>query len=196
MDRVNLAILGAGNVRCSPPVLATLASYFGERPLDIALYDADEERLDLFDRVGRTFFAVTKTPNTLASTTDPAEALAEAALVIVQTDAHCLSRAIGQKPDSTAPGVVERAFKRILANLSPLAEVLSLLPAEVKLPVGRYRHIEWPDELTEPERVAAPHQALRWIHGEEYPFEYFATREDSPLKLWLDNPKTATLVRR
>lgn len=194
MDRVTLAIIGAGNVQCTSPVLATLASYFGERPLDVVLYDADEERLDLFDRLARTFFAFTKSGNTQTSTRDADEALAEAQLVIVQLDLHSAAKALGLKR-TTAKNIFERALTKLLANVSPSAEVLSLMEEEVVLPVPSFRRLSWPKHLKEGETVAVPHQALRWIHGEEYPFEFFAEHEDSPLKLWLDDPKTATLVK-
>jgi hypothetical protein len=194
MDRVTLAIIGAGNVQCTSPVLATLASYFGERPLDVFLYDADEERLDLFDRLARTFFAFTKSGNTLTSTMDADEALAEAHLVIVQLDLHSAAKALGLKRTS-AKNIFGRALTKLLANASPSAEVLSLMEEEVQLPVPAFRRLSWPKHLKEGETVAVPHQALRWIHGEEYPFEFFAEHEDSPLKLWLDDPKTATLVK-
>jgi hypothetical protein len=194
VDRVTLAIIGAGNVQCISPVLATLASYFGERPLDVFLYDADEERLDLFDRLARTFFAFTKSGNTLTSTSDADEALSEADLVIVQLDLHGAAKALGLKR-TTAKNIVDRALTKLLANASPSAEVLSLMEENVELPVPAFRRLTWPKQLKEGETVGIPHQALRWIHGEEYPFEFFAEHEDSPLKLWLDDPKTATLVK-
>lgn len=191
---MTLAIIGAGNVQCISQVLATIASYFGERPLDVVLYDADEERLDLFDRLARTFFAFTKSGNTLASTSNSDEALAEADLVIVQLDMHGAKKALGSK-SSTEKSVLSRALAKLLANASPSAEILSLMDESVDLPVPTFRHLTWPRPMKDGDAVAVPHQALRWIHGEEYPFEFFAEHEDSPLKLWLDDPKTATLVK-
>jgi hypothetical protein len=193
-DRITLAIIGAGNVRCIGPVLATLASYFGERPLDVVLYDPDEERLDLFDRLARTFFAFTKSGNTLVSTPDADEALADAQLVIVQLDLHGASKALGRRR-SESRSVISQALDRLLSNASPSAEVLSLMDESVSLPLPAFRRLGWPKPLREAEEVGVPHQALRWIHGEEYPFDFFAEHEDSPLKLWLDDPKTATLVK-
>lgn len=192
LDRVPLALIGVGNVRCTPPVLATLASYFGERPLDIVLYDADAERLDLFDRLARTFLAFTKSTNLLAGTEDPDEALAVAERVIVQIDANCAARSIGKKVRPQPSHILE-ALPRLLSNVSPTAEVLSLLPADVIIPVPKYRQVDWPKAIRSQDEVAVPHQALRWIHGEEYPFEFFAEHEDSPLKLWLDDPASIPL---
>jgi hypothetical protein len=189
-----LALMGVGNVRCTPPVLATLASYFGERPLEIVLYDADEERLDLFDRLARTFLAFTKSTNMLSSTIVADEALTSATRVIVQLDSQGARKALGLK-NKAEPAQHAKALVKILSNLSPTAEVLSLLEESVELPVLTYRRIDWPPALREAEVVGVPHQALRWIHGEEYPFEFFAQHEDSPLKLWLDEPASARLVR-
>lgn len=194
MSRETLAVVGAGNVRCTPPVLAALAAYFGERPLEVVLFDPDPERLDLFDRLARTFFAFTKSVHTLQSTEDAHEALAEASRVIVQIDLHGASKALKMMRTGSAR-VYDRALPMLLSNLAPSAQVLSLLPSSVRLPVPEYRVLDWPPEVPEPERPAVPHQALRWIHGEEYPFEYFAAHEDSPLKNWLDDPASAPLAR-
>src|SRR4051794_39669255 len=89
MSIMRLAILGGGSVRCSPAVLASLATYFGERPLEIRMFDADVERLDLFDRLARLCFAMTKNPHTLISTTDAVEATEAADRVILQVGENC-----------------------------------------------------------------------------------------------------------
>lgn len=194
MDHITLAVIGVGNVRYTPRVLATLAGYFGERPLQVVLYDPDAERLDLFERLARSFFAFNKSTNGLWSTEDPDAALAEAERVIVQLEANGVKKLLqGQK--ATARTAMSRALAKVLANLSPTAETLSLLEPEVKLPARRYRKLEFGGLLTEAERVAVPHQALRWIHGEEYPFEIMAECENNDLKRWLEDPTTAALAK-
>jgi len=193
-DRITVAVIGAGNVRCTPQVLATLASYFGERPLNIVLYDADAERLDLFDRLARTFLAFTRSTNMLSSTEDPDEALATADRVIVQLDDNGARKLL--KLTRRASLKMDAALKKALSNLSPVAEVLSLMPEGVELPLSRYRTMLWPFLDKSFEEVAVPHQALRWIHGEEYPFDFFAEHEDSPLKAWLNDPASALLAER
>jgi len=35
MSTVKLAFIGAGSIRCAAPVIATLATYFGERQMDM-----------------------------------------------------------------------------------------------------------------------------------------------------------------
>ena len=51
-------------------MIASLANYFGERPLDIVMFDADSERLDLFDRFARLTFSAMNSTHHLRSTDD------------------------------------------------------------------------------------------------------------------------------
>lgn len=193
MEPITLAVLGVGNVRYTPRVLATLAGYFGERHMRIVLYDPDEERLDLFHRLARSFFAFAKSTHELDAIGDPDEALANADLVIVQLEENAARKILKVPRGRRAPNLA-KAVQITLANLSPTAETLCLLEPGVQLPVRRYRRLEWGPPLTEAERVAVPHQSLRWIHGEDYPFEIMAECEQSPLKAWLEDPSTAQLV--
>lgn len=87
--------MGAGSVRAAPPVLATLAGYFGERELDIALYDADEERVDLADRLARALFLATKATHRLSAGTDAAQALAGADHVVFCLGENCALKFLG-----------------------------------------------------------------------------------------------------
>ncbi len=193
MAPMTLAVLGVGNVRYTPRVLATLAGFFGERHMKVVLCDPDEERLDLFNRLARSFFTFAKSTHELEATTDPDEALAEAELVIVQLEQNGARKLLGTPKGAREPKLV-KALQVALSNLSPTAETLCLLDPSVALPVRRYRRFEWGGPITEAERVAVPHQALRWIHGEEYPYEIMAEGEESPLKAWLEDPSTAMLV--
>lgn len=195
MTPVTLAVLGVGNVRFTPRVLATLAGFFGERPMRVVLYDPDEERLDLFYRLARSFFVFSKSTHELDAVQDPDEALAFAELVIVQLEENA-ARKILNVPRSKKPPKLEKALQIALANLSPTAETLCLLDSEVQLPVSRYRRLDWLGPLSEEERVAVPHQTLRWIHGEDYPFDIMAECEKGPLKAWLEDPASASLVSR
>lgn len=163
--------------------------------MDVVLYDPDAERLDLFDRLARTFFAFNKAAHALASTQDPDEATASATRVIVQLDLHGASKVLKMSRTGSAR-VFDRALPIVMANISPTAEVLSLLDPSISLPHADYRILAWPPEPSEAERVAVPHQALRWIHGEEYPFEFFAENENTPLKGWLNDPGSAPLAHR
>lgn len=188
-----LAIIGVGNVRFTPRVLATLAGFYGERPMRVVLYDPDSERLDLFCRLARCFFRFAKSSHDLAFTEDSDEALADAERVIVQLEENGARKLLSQAKGKRSVSLV-KALERALANLSPTAETLSLLESSVRLPIGRYRTLSWIGQLTEAERVAVPHQALRWIHGEEYPHELMAECESNGLRHWLEDPSSAALV--
>src|SRR5687767_3239764 len=100
MGDIRLAILGGGSVRCTPKVVAALATYFGERPLEIVMWDSDGERLDLFDRFARYLFLMTSTPHRLISTTDPYEALQGADAVIFQVGVNCARKHRGKRYES------------------------------------------------------------------------------------------------
>lgn len=162
--------------------------------MQVVLYDPDLERLDLFHRLARSFFAFNKSTHGLWATENPDDALAEAELVIVQIEDNAVKKMLkGEK--STPKTAMTKALAKALANISPTAETLSLLDATIKLPVRKYRTMEWVPPLTEAERVAVPHQSLRWIHGEEYPFEIMAECETGALKEWLLNPASAKLAK-
>ncbi|HVL40312.1 MAG TPA: hypothetical protein VM328_13060 [Fimbriimonadaceae bacterium] len=181
-----LAIIGAGSLRCSPAVLASLATYFGERPLEIRLYDADEERLDLFDRFARLLFQMTKATHRLLYRTDYGEALDHADQVVLQVDDNCARKLLKAEGVAAAGCPVDTALERIRPFLEEGAEVLSLqLPGEHPDWPGATR-LDWLPEIEHASRVALPHQILRWIKGEEYPHSLLREHERSPLRDWLD----------
>ncbi len=197
MDFVKVAVIGAGSVRCSVPVLASLATYFGERPLEIALYDADAERLELFEMFARLVFAQNKNPHEITASSDYMDVLAGASKVILQLDSNCaLKEARGGK--HRVPSDPAKRVASTLERLKPLiaddALVVSLLPPEVPVTLGYYYRLEWPSHLDADETRSLPHQVLRWIRGEEYLYEILREHERSPLKAWLDDPTTATIV--
>lgn len=221
MGSTILAIMGAGSVRCSPPVIAALASYFGERPLEIRLYDSDEERLDLFDRFARACFNLTKATHVLVDSLDPQEALSAADKVVLQIGTNCARKFLrasgslrgvlgedflepegslqkhGYLPIAHDTAMIQDALDLLLPHIPAGSEVLSLQEEAVQLPIGRrFRRTDWPPEPTLSERVAIPHQVLRWVKGEEYPHALIADSERSPLKAWLDDVRTAPPIRR
>jgi hypothetical protein len=217
MASVQLAIIGAGSVRCTPRVLAALATYFGERPLEIRIFDADEERLDLFDRLARFMFLVAESNHRLLFRTDPAEALEDADRVIFQVGSNCARhylRAIGGRPTNAGPQAPEGSLQvdgylpppqdsamiqdvvDLFVDQTPAdAEILSLQRSDIGLPLARrVRRLDWPSDLSLRERIALPHQVLRWIKGEEAIQPFLLESERSPLKSWLDDVTTASLV--
>jgi hypothetical protein len=196
---MRLAILGAGSVRCSPAVLASLATYFGERPLEIRMYDSDLERLDLFDRLARLCFIMTKNDHSLMSTTDPVECTEGAERVILQVGENCARKYLKEShrmgiANLGAEAMIEQAVEELFGTVPFEAEVLSLERPEIAVPRDHYYRLDWITEPSRGQRQAFPHQALRWIRGEEYTHDFLREHERSPLKSWLDDVNAAELV--
>ncbi|HWD40878.1 MAG TPA: hypothetical protein VG944_18665 [Fimbriimonas sp.] len=188
-DVVNLAVLGAGSVRCMPPVIASLATYFGERPLDIRFWDADDERLDLFDRFARYCFNMNHCGHRLTSSDDWAEALAGATHVVLAIGPNCARKYLEKNGSLLGHGetshvLVQRAATELIEESGVDASVLSLIDVQ---PAGRaWKSVDWPGEMSEAEQTAMPHQILRFLNGDEYPHDWFRQESASPLKAWLD----------
>jgi hypothetical protein len=189
MSAIKLTVLGVGSRRNSIPVISSLATYFGERPLDIAFYDADEERLDLFDRFARLSFLMMKATHSLSSSTDFREALDGARFVVLQVGENCARKELGRRSHRMDGATVKRlAIQRVAEFISPDAHLLDLSG-------GQLEHesvyaLDWPPVLPSEEPYAVPFQILRWLNGEEYPYEVFREQEHSPLKQWLDDPSS------
>jgi hypothetical protein len=193
MNSTRLAVLGIGSVRCGAPIIASLATFFGERPLDIRLYDADAERLDLFDRFARVCFLITKAPHGLMSTESPEEALQDAELVVLSLSGNCAIRLLKSRGVEPAPGPVPQAIDILDLGSYSNACILSLQREPLELEA--YYRTPWPADITDQERAAFPFQLLRWLNEEEYPHELLRQCEKSPLKAWMDNPTTAQFIR-
>ncbi len=197
MSAMGVCVLGAGSLRCAPPIVASLASYFGERPLAVAFYDADPERLELFERLAGVCFALTKATHSLETFESPEDALAHADRVILALDEHCACRFLGrnaEQANARPDGIVSEALTRILAFAPQSAAVLSLLGADVPVPLANYHRLDWPEEPSDEERSSLPHQVLRWIKADDYMHDFVARFERSPLKAWLDDVRAAESV--
>ncbi len=166
------------------PVVASLATFFGERPLEIILFDADEERLDLLDRFARLAFSCTNVTHSLRSTYDPAEALEDANLVIVQIGENCARKMLGIRRDQPDP--TGRAIQQLMDQVPPGAHVLNLLPEP--LPIDGYFEMDWPEPLSESQKRSVPHQILRYLNGEDFVYSLIKEHAGSPLKAWLEDP--------
>ncbi len=200
MDTVSVAVLGAGSIRCSPAVIGCLATYFGERELQLRFWDSDQERLDLFDRFARLCFAANQNEHHLSSTEDLTEALDEAEVVILQVGENCArrhlrsSRRMGTATlDSAA--MIEQSLELLVGLVPANAAVLSLQRRQVEVALPRYYRLDWPSEPSDKMRAALPHQILRYINGEEYLHEFLRQWDHAPLRAWLDDPSTAELVK-
>lgn len=151
MSAIKVAVVGVGSLDRAIPLIASLATYFGERPLDIAFYHEDEERLDLVDRFARLCFLMTKATHGLMSTAIQEEALQDVDRII------------------------------LLHSQYPVAFGIPTLD----LRTG------WPFAKEDVPEFATALQILRWLNGEEYPYDIFKNQESSPLKAWLDDSTSA-----
>ncbi len=198
MDRLRVALLGMGSTRCAAPIVGSLATYFGERPLQLAFYDADHERLELYTRLAQVCFPIHDAAHAVASTTDPEEALDGASRVVLAVGANCALRCLGirraGKDGPTCDSLRGRALEQILATLRPDSSVLSLLPATVPVPLAQYFRLEWPGPVELDDRRTWPHQVLRWVRQDDYIHQYVMALDRSPLKAWLDDVETAIPV--
>jgi hypothetical protein len=197
VESVKLTIVGAASLRCGIPVVASLATYFGERPLEVSFYDADEERLELFSAFARKAFKFSDNPHTLRSSTDVLEMLEDADRVVLQLDENCArkeNKASGFKPESSGAEEISAALGRFALGIPNQAGVISLLMPEVRIPLDYYYRLDWPGPIGLEEKRSIPHQLLRWIREEEYLHDIFREYERSPLKSWMDDVSTAIVV--
>lgn len=199
MSVVRLTVLGAGNVQKAPSIVGSLANYFGERPLKITFYDADEERVDLFDRLARLCFVSNYSSHELSTTIDPREALAEADLIVLALDANCARKYLkSERPGGFAApdelSLIEQAVADLLGGVSPSIPVLSLLDSEISVPRATYNRLSWPPPMSEATERAMPMQVIRWLRKEDMLYELFSTTDHSPLQAWLNDPTSAELV--
>ncbi|MGV3618974.1 MAG: hypothetical protein ACO1SV_26910 [Fimbriimonas sp.] len=197
MEPIALTIVGAGSVQCGPAIIGSLASYFGERPLEVRLYDADEERLDLFDRLARLVFGDTVVEHHLKSYTDAVEALDGSRLVVLALDHNCARKYLRQT-DAPVPidddEALREAVDRIMPTIPAEALLLSLLPTTIPVAQPMYYRVGWPPPVDEEACRSIPFQILRWLNKEEGVYALVDAHERSPFKQWLDDPSTAEPV--
>ncbi len=166
MEPERLAVLGAASLRYAPTICAGLAIYFGEQPLEVRFWDADPERLDLFDRFARYLFELNKTPHLLMSTEDPHEAIFGSDRIVIALDDHGAERFL---PDATSVTVVEA----LRLQFPDGAKVLDLRD-DLAIP-----------EPTEEEVRALPHDIMRYLRGDDWAYGFLREQAESPVKLWL-----------
>jgi hypothetical protein len=183
MRAAQLSIMGAACLRCGVPVISSLANYFGERPLDVVLFDADHERLDLFDRFARFVFAGMHSTHTLRSTEEVPDALMDAELVIVQLDENCARKLLG---DPTGASPMARAAQQIAESIRKDASVLNLV-AGMPLPGCNVRDLDWPPPVTTEYEKSLPHRILRCLHQEDSPYPFLKEYVHSPVVRWLND---------
>jgi len=99
MKPVAVTVLGVGNLRCGPQAVAACATHDG--PLDIRLFEANEERLDLMDRFARVCIDAAGTEPVLRSTSVQDEALEGATHVVFCLNEDGARRMVGQRETET-----------------------------------------------------------------------------------------------
>jgi len=153
--------------------------------------------LDLFDRFARTAFLVNDTGHTVTAGTDAHEMLEGAHRIVLQVGENCArketktSRALMPANESQ---IIAESLERILEGREVYADVLSLEPPDVRIPLASYYRLDWPLEQDWETRMAVPHQVLRWVRGEEQLYRVFEEYQNSPFKRWLDDVSVATAV--
>lgn len=184
-----IVVIGAGNLASGVPVVASFASYFGERPIDLRLWDPDLERLDLLDRLARVCFTVARSTHQLQALEDLQEACEDCVGAVLLLDDHGASRYRRLAGPAAGEGLRE-AVGHTLTALAREAVVMDLAGATDEASADRPR--DWPQPLHPMALRVLPHQVLRWIRGDEYVTELLATHEESPLKEWLNALELAT----
>lgn len=105
MPRRTICLVGAGNIRVAPHVIAALAEYFPDAEYEVRLFDSNEERLDLIDRLARAIFEITKNEAIIKSSSDLDEALEGVTDVIIALNEDGARRMIGRKLSHTVETV-------------------------------------------------------------------------------------------
>ena len=96
MSRRSLALIGAGSVRCCPSVLASIAALSALEDLDIRLYDANQERLDLYFQLAGTIMDLSDREHDVFRRPVLEEALDKADVVILTLNEDCSRRMTGK----------------------------------------------------------------------------------------------------
>lgn len=195
---MRLAILGIGHPECGLPVIGALATYFGERPLELRLYDPDPELLDLYDRLARLAFKVTRSTHQLLATEDPAEALEDASRVVLQISNRSARAFVKQNgPKHREVGdPIQFTVNELLAAVPLEARVLSLQSEPLDYPIGVFQLDGWPPRIEPALIPGVLHQTHRYLLDDEPLFDVFRDGEAAPLKGWLENPLAARFVNK
>ncbi len=195
VEATQVAVLGIGGLTFGPGIVGSLATYFGERPLEVRLFDADEERLDFMHRFLRTCCHFNQNQVEIFSSPDPAEAIVGATHVILSVETNCAMKYLKmQAEEGRDHYIIAAAVDEILSKAPFTAPMLSLLPPEIAIPSAHYYRLHTPLPMMEGEPGTWPHQILRWINADEYPIEFLKEHAKSPLKAWLDDVTSAVQV--
>lgn len=174
MEPMVLCVVGAGNPFLAPTMLGTLASYFGERSIDLRLYDPSAEMVDLFDRLARLLFKLGKADHSIRSGDKYAELLEGADRVLLMLEDRSAKILVGAREDA-----VEEAH----------ALVSKSIPAgcwRLTVDDDLCRMFNWPVPDRDAPKPGLLLQISRYLLAEESPMHLIADNDRSLFKSWLD----------
>jgi len=193
-----IAVIGAGSLRAGVPILASLANLPLAPETRLSLHDENDEALDLFDRLARVFSA-TKDLELSIQTADDLEHALDGASVAILAFGLGRSAPKAQAWIRTCEDAHPRTTTMVRATLlHPKFEVINewlygletapilvniVSPAELssQLIAAEAFHLDWPPPLRQDRRVPTAHQVLRWIRGDDLPYEPLDENAESPL---------------
>lgn len=111
MQRKAILVAGSGSLRCAPPVLAGLAAYAPDHDVEIRLWDADPEMLDLFHRFTLHCLEITKLGHKVTAGTEPVVAFDGADAVILCVGTRCVKRFLAPPIEHHVEGEEEEEVK-------------------------------------------------------------------------------------
>ncbi|MBA3726225.1 MAG: hypothetical protein H0W86_07165 [Armatimonadetes bacterium] len=203
-----IAVIGAGSLRAGVPILASLANLPLAPETRLSLHDEHDEALDLFERLARVFAATNDLELSIQAADDLDHALDGASVAILAFGLG-KSAAKAEAWMRTCRDASLRIATMVRATLlHPKFEVINewlygleaapilvnlVSPAErsSQLLTGEAFHLDWPPPLGQDRRVSTAHQVLRWIRGDDLPYEPLKTNAESPLVSALLDAKPA-----
>ncbi|MGI8923846.1 MAG: hypothetical protein ACR2HJ_07375 [Fimbriimonadales bacterium] len=203
-----IAVIGAGSLRAGVPILASLANLPLAPETRLSLHDEHDEALDLFDRLARVFAATNDLELSIQAADDLDHALDGASVAILAfglgrsaAKAEAWISTCGEASPRTASMVRStllhpkfEAINEWLYGLETTPILVNLVsPAELssQLLTGEAFHLHWPPPLGQNHRVTTAHQVLRWIRGDDLPYEPLKQNAESPLVSALLDAKPA-----
>ena len=150
-------MLGVGDLRTGPPVIGSLANFFGERSLEVRLWDPSREVLDIMDRFARECFKWNGAEHHLVALNDLDECVESVDGLIICANA-------GASVASITEARLEDIPRMDLAQ----------------------EYAYWLPEVGESELTRRRFEILRMIKREEYPFELVNDYKQSPVIEWLN----------
>lgn len=171
-------------MRLALGVLGGIASYFGERPLDVRLFDADPDFLNLSLRIGQSLLLIAQSVNRIAAYPELEIALEATHRVIYMAEPSPIAR----NPLATDLRTVD-----LFESIPPEVKILNLVEVESGNLSDSQTLLSWPKPMEGPSQLTFAFQILRWANGEEYPLEFLKNEDARPFHRWLDNPNALEL---